>query len=92
MPRERLASAYLYFDATVDDARLCLTVARTAAVHGAVVLNPQDPFEPQHGFLRNANGTYQQIDFPGSSGSNASGINDAPGGGGDFGPDAFAGN
>jgi glycerol-3-phosphate dehydrogenase len=26
-----LASAYLYFDATVDDARLCLTVARTAA-------------------------------------------------------------
>ena len=31
MPKERLASAYLYFDATVDDARLCLTVARTAA-------------------------------------------------------------
>ncbi|MEY2552673.1 MAG: glycerol-3-phosphate dehydrogenase [Ilumatobacteraceae bacterium] len=39
MPRERLASAYLYFDATVDDARLCLTVARTAAAHGAVVVN-----------------------------------------------------
>jgi glycerol-3-phosphate dehydrogenase len=39
MPKERLASAYLYFDATVDDARLCLTVARTAAVHGAVVVN-----------------------------------------------------
>jgi glycerol-3-phosphate dehydrogenase len=30
--------AYL-FDATVDDARLCLTVARTAAAHGAVVVN-----------------------------------------------------
>ena len=39
MPKERLASAYLYFDATVDDARLCLTVARTAARHGAVVVN-----------------------------------------------------
>jgi glycerol-3-phosphate dehydrogenase len=39
MPKERLASAYLYFDATVDDARLCLTVARTAAVHGAAVAN-----------------------------------------------------
>ena len=39
MPKERLASAYLYFDATVDDARLCLAVARTAADHGAVVVN-----------------------------------------------------
>ena len=39
MPKERLAFAYLYFDATVDDARLCLTVARTAATHGAVVVN-----------------------------------------------------
>jgi glycerol-3-phosphate dehydrogenase len=39
MPKERLASAYLYFDATVDDARLCLTVARTAASHGAVIVN-----------------------------------------------------
>ena len=39
MSKDRLASAYLYFDATVDDARLCLTVARTAAAHGAVVLN-----------------------------------------------------
>lgn len=39
MPKERLASAYLYYDATADDARLCLTVARTAAAHGAVVAN-----------------------------------------------------
>ena len=39
MPRERLRSAYLYYDATADDARLCLTVARTAAAHGAVVVN-----------------------------------------------------
>jgi glycerol-3-phosphate dehydrogenase len=39
MPKERLASAYLYFDATVDDARLCLAVARTAANRGAVLVN-----------------------------------------------------
>ena len=39
MPKERLASAYLYYDATADDARLCLTVARTAAANGAVVAN-----------------------------------------------------
>src|SRR3954447_22513659 len=39
MAKERLASAYLYYDATADDARLCLTVARTAAAHGAVVAN-----------------------------------------------------
>jgi glycerol-3-phosphate dehydrogenase len=39
MPPDQLASAYLYFDATVDDARLVLTVARTAAAHGAVVVN-----------------------------------------------------
>ncbi len=39
MPAERLASAYLYYDATADDARLCLTVARTAAANGAVVAN-----------------------------------------------------
>jgi glycerol-3-phosphate dehydrogenase len=39
MDSRRLASAYLYFDAEADDARLCLTVARTAADHGAVVAN-----------------------------------------------------
>ncbi len=39
MPAERLASAYLYYDARTDDARLCLTVARTAAALGAVVVN-----------------------------------------------------
>jgi len=39
MPTERLASAYVYYDAQADDARLCLAVARTAADHGAVVVN-----------------------------------------------------
>lgn len=36
---DRLASAYLYYDAQADDARLTLAVARTAADHGAVVVN-----------------------------------------------------
>lgn len=39
MPKERLASAYLYYDAAADDARLALTIARTATLHGAVVAN-----------------------------------------------------
>jgi len=33
----RLAGAMLYYDAQVDDARYTLTVARTAAAHGAVI-------------------------------------------------------
>jgi glycerol-3-phosphate dehydrogenase len=39
MPAERVASAYVYFDAHADDARLCLAVIRTAAAHGAVAVN-----------------------------------------------------
>src|SRR6188472_4091888 len=39
MPRERLAGGYLYYDATTDDARLVLTLVRTAAAHGAAVAN-----------------------------------------------------
>jgi len=36
---DRIASAYLYYDAQADDSRLTLAVARTAAAHGAVVVN-----------------------------------------------------
>jgi len=39
MRRERLAGGYLYYDATTDDARLVLAIARTAAQHDAVVVN-----------------------------------------------------
>ena len=39
LSRERLAGAYMYYDAQADDARLTLTVARTAARQGAVVVN-----------------------------------------------------
>jgi glycerol-3-phosphate dehydrogenase len=38
--KDRLAPSYLYYDAQADDARLTLTIARTAALdHGAVVAN-----------------------------------------------------
>lgn len=40
LPPERLRSAYLYYDAQTDDARLTLTLARTAALDfGATVAN-----------------------------------------------------
>lgn len=53
LPRDRLAGAYLYYDATTDDARLTLAVARTAALdHGAVVVNRARV----DGFLHDAEG------------------------------------
>lgn len=36
---DKLSAGYVYFDAAADDARLALTVARTAATHGAVTVN-----------------------------------------------------
>jgi glycerol-3-phosphate dehydrogenase len=39
LPRQNLAYGYIYYDATVDDARLVLTVARSAAAHGAAIAN-----------------------------------------------------
>jgi glycerol-3-phosphate dehydrogenase len=40
LPADKLAASYLYYDSTVDDARLTLTVARTAAIDfGAVAVN-----------------------------------------------------
>ena len=40
LPADRLVPSYLYYDARADDARLCLTVARTAALQfGAAVVN-----------------------------------------------------
>jgi glycerol-3-phosphate dehydrogenase len=36
---DKLSAGYLYFDAGADDARLTLTVARTAVERGAVVVN-----------------------------------------------------
>lgn len=39
MEQRKLASAYLYYDAEADDARLCLTVLKTAADYGAAIAN-----------------------------------------------------
>ena len=39
MERERLGSAYVYYDAMADDARICVALARTAISHGAVISN-----------------------------------------------------
>jgi glycerol-3-phosphate dehydrogenase len=36
---DKLSAGYLYYDAAADDARLTLTIARTAARYGAVVVN-----------------------------------------------------
>jgi glycerol-3-phosphate dehydrogenase len=45
---DRLASAFLYWDARADDARLTLTIVRTAAEHGAVAVN----YAPVVGMVR----------------------------------------
>jgi len=40
LPADKVMPSYVYYDAEADDARLCLTVARTAALQfGAVVVN-----------------------------------------------------
>ena len=39
LARDRLAGAYVYYDAQADDARLTLTIARTAVAHGAAIAN-----------------------------------------------------
>jgi glycerol-3-phosphate dehydrogenase len=39
LARDRVAGAYVYYDAQTDDARLTLTIARTAAAYGATVAN-----------------------------------------------------
>ncbi len=39
LPPDNIAASYVYYDAQADDARLTLTVAKTAAAHGAAVVN-----------------------------------------------------
>ena len=56
MPRERLASAYLYYDAAADDSRLCVALARTAADHGALIINHCAVNEITHSADGRANG------------------------------------
>ncbi len=53
----RLASAYIYYDARADDARLTLTIARTAAENGAAVVNDAAVV----GFDKDASGHVQGV-------------------------------
>lgn len=39
LPADRISSGFVYYDAEVDDARLTLTIARSAAAAGAAVAN-----------------------------------------------------
>ncbi len=49
LPPDRVAASYLYYDAQADDARLTVTVARTAAEsHGAVCVNHAPVVELTH--------------------------------------------
>ena len=53
--RDRMAGAYLYYDAQTDDARLVLEVARTAALdHGATLVNRATPHGHHQGRRRRA--------------------------------------
>jgi glycerol-3-phosphate dehydrogenase len=49
LPADRLSSGFVYYDASADDARLTLAVARTAARHGAAVANRCRVVELTHG-------------------------------------------
>lgn len=62
MPDARLASAYIYYDTAADDARLCLTVARTAAARGAVVVNRCPVVGVRHDDAGRAEGVDVEID------------------------------
>lgn len=52
---DRLVAGFLYYDAQADDARLTLTILRTAVDHGAVAAN----YSPVAGLLRDENGRVQ---------------------------------
>lgn len=39
LPADNIAASYIYYDAQADDARLTLTVAKTAAAYGAAIVN-----------------------------------------------------
>ncbi len=52
LPAMRVSGGFVYYDAAADDARLTLTIARTAAAHGAVVANQCEVV----GFTKNESG------------------------------------
>ncbi|MEO7428574.1 MAG: glycerol-3-phosphate dehydrogenase/oxidase [Acidimicrobiales bacterium] len=63
VPEERLAGAYLYYDAAADDARLTLTLARTAALdHGAVIANHTRVVQLRHDAAGHVTGAVVEAD------------------------------
>ena len=79
LARERIAGAYIYYDAQTDDARLTLTLARTAAANGAVLANHtsavsllKDERGHVNGARVEADGT--QLDVRAASVVNAAGV------------------
>src|SRR5438445_1399403 len=52
LQHERVVGGFLYYDAQTDDARLTMTVARTAADHGAAVANYAEVVELAPGRAR----------------------------------------
>ena len=60
MPSDKLSSAYLYYDAAADDARLCVALTRTAADHGATIVNHCRVTEITHDANGRANGVRAQ--------------------------------
>jgi glycerol-3-phosphate dehydrogenase len=62
MPADRVLAAYLYFDAAVDDARLVLQVARTAAARGAAVANRCGVVEVSRGADGRVDGVMAEAD------------------------------
>ncbi|QGZ56605.1 glycerol-3-phosphate dehydrogenase/oxidase [Paraburkholderia acidiphila] len=59
---DNLKGGFLYFDARVDDARLTLTLARTAAFHGAAVANHAKVAEVTRSEQGNVDGVIVQAD------------------------------
>ena len=49
---DRVAASYVYYDAQTDDARLTLTIARTAADYGAAIANYTTRRRPRQGHRR----------------------------------------
>jgi glycerol-3-phosphate dehydrogenase len=58
---DRVAGAYLYYDAHTDDARFTLAVARTAAAHGAVIANYASVTSLRKDAAGQVNGTRVQV-------------------------------
>jgi glycerol-3-phosphate dehydrogenase len=77
---DRLVAAFIYYDARTDDARLTLTVARTAALnHGAAMVNYAEVTELLHRRDGRVAGAKVRVWTPGSAHAARSGAPTPPG-------------